>query len=93
VDAGKLIFDSTPYFNEVLSRMHYKIDHPDDNLKWIAYSAHDTNIVLYTTAFGLSNYECLYQTWKAGKQLENCLFQPKYTSNYLYELYEENGSN
>ncbi|EWS71522.1 histidine acid phosphatase family protein (macronuclear) [Tetrahymena thermophila SB210] len=71
-------------------------------LKWVMFSAHDTNIQLISAALNFTSIDCLlalrFEEYRKKDQVfYNCEYYPHFTSNIIFELHlsdkptEENG--
>lgn len=43
------------FFKDILNNFDDKVANPNNPLKWISYSAHESNIVRYARVLGLSS--------------------------------------
>ena len=46
---------------DVLKYLSEKVLNPESALKWISYSAHDTNLALFLRVLNITSSECLYE--------------------------------
>ena len=56
--------NSQPFFKDVFNHLSHKTANPESALKWVSYSAHDTNVIAYARTLNFSSAECIYQTMK-----------------------------
>ena len=56
--------NSQPFFTDVFNHLSHKTAYPESALKWVSYSAHDTNVIAYARTLNFSSAECIYQTIK-----------------------------
>ncbi|KAL4428942.1 hypothetical protein ABPG74_011138 [Tetrahymena malaccensis] len=73
-----------------------------EGLKWVMFSAHDTNVQLISAALNFTSIDCLLalrfeEYRKKDQAFYNCEYYPHFTSNIIFELHlsdkptEENG--
>ena len=55
------LINSQPFFKDIFNHLSSKIDNPESALKWISYSAHDSNVLAYVRTLNFSSAECIYQ--------------------------------
>ena len=56
-----ILVNSQPFFTDVFKHLSHKTANPESALKWVSYSAHDSNVIAYARTLNFSSAECVYQ--------------------------------
>ena len=83
---------NTPAFSEILSFMDQALQKTPKTPKFVLYSGHETNIVLFNMFLNLSNWRCQADIYRNGTtSAKNCVDYPSFASSLNIELYDDGG--
>ncbi|EAR84653.1 histidine acid phosphatase family protein (macronuclear) [Tetrahymena thermophila SB210] len=85
---------NTPFLNQLMDYLNPVVQGKNVNgLKWVMFSAHDTNVQLISAALNLTSIDCLLHKrfpdkFKPSTPYYNCEFAPEFASSLIFELYQ-----
>ncbi|KAL4428941.1 hypothetical protein ABPG74_011137 [Tetrahymena malaccensis] len=87
---------NTPFLNQLLAYLNPVVQGKNKNgLKWVMFSAHDTNVHLISAALNFTSIDCLLNQrfpdqFKPTTPYYNCEQYPHFTASLLFELHQAN---
>ena len=88
-------FAVTNIMKRIKEAFEDKIMGKSEDLKYVGFSGHDTNIYPFLVAHGLSSTECAVDLYEKGEDqsLETCINTPGFASSFLWELSKHKDNN
>ena len=83
-----------PFVKKIIKNIEKKLIKPKEyeNLRYVGFSGHQSNLTPFIVKFGLTSAECLFKLLNGEKVQGVCEKNPPYAANILWEVSKDNAT-